>query len=150
MTGVQTCALPISNSIAQLPLKVYTRDGETDRRRDRDSDAARILYRPNADQTSFEFIRALAVEYFVFGTVFVWVLPDSEAEGGKQIRILPSVWIVDESYETNYAPSSIRICPNEGGTAYDVPAAEFVQFRTYSAGSPGGFLSPISALRNTL
>lgn len=140
----------LANSVAQLPLKVYTRDGETDRRRDRDSDAARILYRPNADQTSFEFIRALAVEYFVFGTVFVWVLPDSEAEGGKQIRILPSEWIVDESYETNYAPSSIRICPNEGGTAYDVPAAEFVQFRTYSAGSPGGFLSPISALRNTL
>lgn len=140
----------LANSVAQLPLKVYTRDGETDRRRDRDSDAARILYRPNADQTSFEFIRALAVEYFVFGTVFVWVLPDSEAEGGKQIRILPSEWIVDESYETNYAPSSIRICPNEGGTAYDIPAAEFVQFRTYSAGSPGGFLSPISALRNTL
>ena len=32
----------------------------------------------------------------------------------------------------------------------DVPASEFVQFRTYSAGNPGGFISPISALRGTL
>ena len=140
----------LANSIAQLPLKVYTRDGETERRRDRDSQAARVLYRPNADQTSYEFIRALAVEYFVFGTVYVWVLPDPDAEGEKQLRILPSEWIVDADYKTNYAPSVIRVCPEAGGTAVDVPASEFVQFRTYSAGNPGGFISPISALRGTL
>lgn len=138
----------LANSIAQLPLKVYTRDGETDRRRDRDSKAARVLYRPNADQTSYEFIRALAVEYFVFGTVYVWVLPDPDAD--LQLRILPSEWIVKTEYKTNYAPSVIRVCPEAGGTAVDVPASEFVQFRTYSAGSPGGFISPISALRGTL
>ena len=138
----------LANSIAQLPLKVYTRDGETDRRRDRDSVAAKVLYRPNADQTSYEFIRALAVEYFVFGTVYVWVLPD--VDNGMQVRILPSEWIDKVEYKTNYAPSVIRICPEAGGTAVDVPADEFVQFRTYSAGSPGGFISPISALRGTL
>lgn len=140
----------LANSIAQLPLKMYQRDGETERRRDRDSDAAKILYRPNADQTCYEFIRALAVEYLVFGAVYVWTLPDPEAEGGKQLRILPSEWITDVTYKTNYAPATIRVCPVQGGTAIDVPADEFVQFRTYSAGSPGGFLSPISALRNTL
>ena len=138
----------LANSIAQLPLKVYTRDGETDRRRDRDSVAAKVLYRPNADQTSYEFIRALAVEYFVFGTVYVWVLPD--VDNGMQVRILPSEWIDKVEYKTNYAPAMIRICPEAGGTAVDVPADEFVQFRTYSAGSPGGFISPISALRGTL
>lgn len=138
----------LANSIAQLPLKVYVRDGETERRRDRDSVAAQVLYRPNADQTSFEFIRALAVEYFVFGTVYVWVLPDPDAE--MQLRILPSEWIDKVEYRTNYAPAMIRVCPEAGGTAVDVPASEFVQFRTYSAGSPGGFISPISALRGTL
>lgn len=142
----------LSNSIAQLPLKVYVRDGETERRRDRDSVAAKTLWRPNQDQTSFEFIRALAVEYFVFGSVFVWVLPDAESESGKQLRILPTEWLV--SNQTNnsgpYAPNTIRICTTNGGTAFDVPRSEFVQFRTYSAGSPGGYLSPISALRQTL
>ncbi len=140
----------LSNSIAQLPLKVYTRSGETDRKRDRESIAARTLYRPNSDQTSFEFIRALAVEYFVFGTVYVWVLPDPESDTGFQLRILPSEWIVDSEMDTAYAPATIRVKPRNSGYAVDVPRDEFVQFRTYSAGSPGGYISPIAALRGTL
>lgn len=141
----------LANSIAQLPLKVYTRDGETDRRRDRTSDAAKLLYRPNADQTEFEFIRALAVEYFVFGSVYVWVLPDADSESGLQLRIIPTEWLQNRTEKKEpYAPETIRICTHTGGTAVDVPRSEFVQFRTYSAGSPGGYLSPISALRNTL
>lgn len=141
----------LANSIAQLPLKVYTRDGETNRQRDRDSDAAKLLYRPNADQTEFEFIRALAVEYFVFGSVYVWVLPDAESESGLQLRIVPTEWLVKNPQKKEpYAPTTIRICTHNGGTAVDVPRSEFVQFRTYSAGSPGGYLSPISALRDTL
>lgn len=140
----------LANSIAQLPLKVYKRDGETERTRDRDSAAAQTLWRPNADQTCFEFIRALAVEYFVCGCVYVWILPDAESESELQLRIVPSEWIQSGPKKMPYAPDVIRICTTNGGTAFDVPRDEFVQFRTYSVGSPGGFLSPISALRNTL
>ena len=140
----------LANSIAQLPLKVYVRDGEDERRRDRDSAAAQTIWRPNADQTSFEFIRALAIEYFVCGCVYVWILPDADSESGQQLRIVPSEWIQSGTKKMPYAPDTIRICTTNGGTAFDVPREEFVQFRTYSVGSPGGFLSPISALRNTL
>ena len=141
----------LANSIAQLPLKVYTRKGETERERDRTSTAAQLLWRPNSDQTAFEFFRALAIEYFVFGSVFVWLLPDADSESGKQLRIVPTEWLQDYGGERNsYAPKTIRICTHTGGTAFDVPREEFVQFRTYSAGSPGGYLSPISALRQTL
>ena len=140
----------LANSIAQLPLKVYVRDGENERRRDRESAAAQTLWRPNPDQTSFEFIRALAVEYFVCGCVYVWILPDAENESGYQLRIVPSEWLQSGTKKMPYAPDTIRICTTNGGTAFDVPREEFVQFRTYSVGSPGGFLSPIAALRNTL
>lgn len=141
----------LSNSIAQLPLKVYYRDSETDRRRDRDSVAAKLLWRPNKDQTSFEFFRALAVEYYVFGSVFVWLLPDPDSDSGYQLRIVPTEWLVKVPVKGYpYAPNMIRICPQQNGTAVDVPREEFIQFRTYSAGSPGGYLSPISALRQTL
>ena len=139
----------LANSIAQLPLKVYARDGETERRRDRDSIAAKLLYRPNEDQTEFEFVRALMVEYFVFGSVYVWVLPDANSESGYQLRIVPTEWIV-KSDGNAYAPDTIRICTKNGGTAVDVPKSEFVQFKTYSAGNPSGYLSPSSALRQTL
>ena len=141
----------LANSIAQLPLKVYVRDGETERKRDRTSNAALTLWRPNRDQTSFEFIRALAVEYFVFGAVFVWVLPDADSESGYQLRIVPTEWLQRPTKgQPTYAPDTIRICTKTGTSAFDVPRSEFVQFRTYSAGSPGGYLSPISALRQSL
>lgn len=140
----------LSNSIAQLPLKVYVRDGETERKRDRDSVAAKLLYRPNEDQTEFEFMRALAIEYFVFGSVYVWVLPDADSESGLQLRIVPQDWIVKSTSENAYSPDVIRICAKQGGTAVDVPRSEFIQFKTYSAGNPGGYLSPISALKQTL
>lgn len=140
----------LSNSIAQLPLNVYTRNGENDRQRDRTSPAARTLWRPNPDQTEYEFIRALAIEYFVFGSVYVWVLPDAESESGYQLRIIPSEWVISSTDSTAYAPATIRVCVRNGGTAVDIPRSEFVQFRTYSAGNPGGYLSPVSALRQTL
>ena len=140
----------LSNSIAQLPLKVYTRNDETERLRDRTSPAALTLWRPNADQTEYEFIRALAVEYFVFGCVYAWVAPDADSESGYQLRIIPSEWVMNADAANAYAPQTIRVCVRNGGTAVDIPREEFVQFRMYSAGNPGGYLSPVSALRQTL
>lgn len=140
----------LSNSIAQLPLKVYVRDGETERRRDRNSAAAKLLWRPNADQTSYEFIRGLAEEYFVFGSVFVWIMPDANSESGYQLRIIPTEWLETRQEGNAYAPEKIRVRTRNGAEAVDIPKEEFVQFRTYSPGNPGGFISPISALRQTL
>lgn len=140
----------LSNSIAQLPLKVYTRDGETERRRDRTSTSALLLYRPNEDQTEFEFIRAMAIEYFVFGAVYVWVANDKNSPSGYQMRIIPSDWVESTSSGNAYAPDVLKVRVKNGGTLVEIPRSEFVQFKTYSAGNPGGYLSPISALRQTL
>ena len=41
----------LANSIAQLPLNVYTRNDETDRERDRTSSAARLIWKPNSEMT---------------------------------------------------------------------------------------------------
>lgn len=139
----------LANSIAQLPLKVYTRSGENDRRRDRSSTAARLLWRPNEDQTEYEFMRALAIEYFVFGCVYVWILPDADSPAGMQVRIIPTDWVTSTAKANNYAPDKITVVSN-GGSAIEIPRSEFVRFNTYSPGNPGGYVSPISALRQTL
>ena len=140
----------MANSIAQLPLKVYLRGGETDRERDRDSTAAKLLWRPNKDQTWFEFIRGLSTEYFIFGSVYAWLLPDPDAPSGYQLRIIPSEWVEDVDSETVYAPSVIHVRASATAKCIDIPRDEFVLFRTYSPGNPGGFVSPVSALRSTL
>lgn len=139
----------LSASVAQLPLKVYTRDGENARKRDRDSAAAKLIYRPNPDQTCYEFVEGLLTEFLLMGSVFVWVLPDAETESGFQLRIIPREWIVDTVSSTNYAPDKIRISAKSGSTV-EVPREMFVQFRMYNPGNPGGYQSPISALKQTL
>ena len=139
----------LSNSIAQLPLKVYVRNDEDDRKRDRESVAAKLLYRPNADQTAFEFFRAIAIEYFVFGCVYVWVIPDADAPSGYQMRIIPSDWVAGSAGGTVYAPDAIRVSA-ANGSYIEIPKKEFVCFKTYAPGSPAGYISPISGLRQTL
>lgn len=138
----------LANSIAQLPLKVYVRDGDDDRKRDRDSKAAKTLWRPNIDQTEYEFIRALLVEYYVFGCVYVWVLPDPDSESGQQLRIIPTEWISSTEKATSYAPEKITVIGTAG--TIEIPRTEFVRFSMYAPGNPGGYVSPISALRQTL
>ncbi|MBO5638772.1 MAG: phage portal protein [Oscillospiraceae bacterium] len=138
----------LANSIAHLPLKVYVRDGNDNRKRDRDSKAAKVLWLPNSDQTEYEFIRALMVEYYVFGCVYVWVLPDPDSESGQQIRIIPTDWITNTEKTTSYGPGKITVTSTAG--TIEIPRTEFVRFSMYAPGNPGGYVSPISALRQTL
>lgn len=139
----------LSASVAQLPLKVYTRDGENARKRDRSSAAAKLIYRPNPDQTCYEFVEGLLIEFLLMGSVFVWVLPDADSESGFQLRMIPREWIVDTVSSTNYAPDKIQISA-KSGSIVEVPREMFVQFRMYNPGNPGGYQSPISALKQTL
>lgn len=139
----------LSASVAQLPLKVYRR-GEDDKRiRDRTSPAALLLWSPNPDQTEFEFIRALYTELSVFGCVYVWLIPDPESESGYQIRIIPTDWVTNTEKANSYGPENITVVSYQGD-AIKIPRTEFIRFCTYSPGNPGGYVSPISALRQTL
>lgn len=140
----------LSASIAQLPLKVYVRDGETERARDRDSDTAQTLWRPNDYMTQFEFFRGLMDEYYIFGCVYVWLIPDADAPGGWALHIIPTAWVEATIQATPYKPKALRVRLKNGPTAADIPFDELVQFKTYSPGNPGGFLSPISSLRQQL
>ena len=134
----------LADSVAQLPLKVYVRDEENSRRRDRDSVTAKLLWRPNADQTAYEFINALSIELLLMGCAVMWLLPDPDSESGYQLRIIPREWIVNTE-----RPNVLRGHAG-AGQFIDIPRTEFVQFRMYSPGNPGGYQSPIAALRQTL
>lgn len=139
----------LADSVAQLPLKVYVRDGETERKRDRDSTVAQLLWRPNADQTAYEFINSLMVEYLLMGMVAIWLLPDADSQSGYQLRIIPREWVADQKSLTNYAPEKLIVKTGNGGSI-ELKRDEFLLLRMYSPGNPGGYQSPIAALRQTL
>lgn len=148
--NVQAVVSFLADSVAQLPLKVYVREGETNRKRDRTSVAARTLWRPNADQTECEFINALMIEYFLNGAVAVWHLPDPDYESGNQLRIIPRAWIVDSDFGNSYSMSSITVRGRGNAPAVKIPAEDFTFFKYYRPGEPGGFISPVSSLKQIL
>lgn len=139
----------LSNNLAQLPLKVYKRNSENDRVRDRDSDASRVLWRPNDYQTQFEFIRALCTEYYIFGCVYVWVVPNADKQGGYDLHIIPTDW-VKTTKKTAYGPVLITVKPKAWNEAVEIPSNEWVRFSTYNPGDPSTSISAISALKQTL
>ena len=139
----------LADSVAQLPLKVYVREGETERRRDRSSATAQLLWRPNSDQTAYEFINCFMTEYLLMGETFLWLLPDPDSESGYQLRVIPREWVREQKSVTNYAPSQLIVSANGVGRI-TLNKDEFVPLRMYSPGNPGGSQSPISALKQTL
>lgn len=140
----------LADSVAQLPLKVYVRDGENDRKRDRDSTAAKLLYKPNIDQTAYEFWNSTLTELLLMGVSTIWLLPDVNSESKYQLRLIPAEWINNTERNTNYAPDKLYITAGTGGNIIEIPRTDFLQFRLYSPGNPGGYQSPIAALRQTL
>lgn len=140
----------LADSIAQLPLKVYVRNGEANRERDRDSVAAKLLWKPNADQTAYELWNAVAIEYYLYGTAILWHLPDPYSESGHQLRLLPRDWICDSEAESAYALESITVKARGGAPAVKIPKDDFIQFKMYTPGEPGSYQSPVSALQQTL
>lgn len=139
----------LADSVAQLPLKVYERHDETTRERNRTSQAAKLLYRPNRDQTEYEFFNALTIEYLLFGEAIVLILRD-DSESGYQLRLIPTEWITKREYENTYAPSKLWVRANGGSQTIELSADDFVIFKMYAPGSPSSYLSPISSLKQTL
>lgn len=138
----------LAYSISQLPLKVYERKAEDIRVRDRNSKAAKLLFKPNSDQTQAEFIMALSLEYLLYGEALVWVLPDN-SESGYQLRLIPSEWIIERKCETNYSVSIYKV-RTQTGNIVDIDAKNIIDFRAYAPGMPANYQSPISALKQTL
>ena len=66
------------------------------------------------------------------------------------LHIIPTAWVERTVQATPYKPKSLRVRLKNGPTAADIPFDELVQFKTYSPGNPGGYLSPISSLRQQL
>ena len=139
----------LADSIAQLPLKVYERHDEASRTRNRDSVAAKLLYRPNKDQTEYEFFNSLMIEYLLYGEAIVMLLPD-DSTSGYQLRLIPSEWVEKRDYEHAFAPSVLYVRSEKGRDLIKLTEDQFVIFKQYNPSSPSTYQSPIASLKQTL
>lgn len=137
----------LARNVAQLPLKVYTRNGD-DRVRDRTGPLALTLERPNPDSTRYELIYATMCDIKLYDFAVWMVGRDAQAKSGWQIRHIPTSWIV-ESHGNGFAYEHFAFHDGRGHR-FEVDADSCVIFHGYSPGDPRDGSSTVLTLRETL
>lgn len=139
----------IADNIADLPLKVYRRESDTDRPRVTDSPTALLLKRPNEDTTTYEFIRALVSTLALYDRAFVLIAKDPKAPSGWQLRLVPDSWVWKVN-GNGWVPESITVRTHGSGGEITVSSKDFLYFHGYSPDSTRMGCSPVESLRQTM
>ena len=139
----------IADNIAGLPLKAYRREKDDGRTRVRNTPAALLIARPNADQTAFELVRQLVSDMLLYDRALLLVLRD-DSLSGWQMRCVPPAWVQSYVGASPFAPESYIIQLPDGGRRFELPADKAVLFHGYRPSDPARGSSAIEALKDTL
>ena len=107
----------LADNAAQVPIKVYDRVSETDRRRILDSPAALLLQNPNEDMTAFEFKRWMYSDLLLYERFLTLIVPSKYTPSGWELRPIPANWIQSFKGSSPFAPEAIVICALNCSTA---------------------------------
>ena len=122
----------IADAIASTPLKVYVRDGENDRRRDRASTAALLLASPSERLTGYELVDALVTDLLLSGEGLWLPSPDDNRPSGWRIDPLPVSWVTSRVTSDGFTPSAYIVDnPNSDRPPVRVDAGQVVRFAAY-------------------
>lgn len=139
----------IARNIAQLGLHTFTREGETDRVRDRTSPLAQALADVDGNATTFELIFALVGDLALYDRAYWWVAPSSEMPSGWMIRRLPPTW-VEPVMANGWEVKEYRAYVKPDG-GFEVIKPEFIlAFPGYAPTKMHGASPTVDALRQTL
>lgn len=139
----------LADNAAQIPLKVYDRADDNDRRRVTDSTAAMLLDYPNPDMTPFEFKRWMYSDLLLYERFLMLLVPSNGTPSGWEMRPVPNSWIAEYKGASPFAPESVTLATGRGSYV-EVPADKFVLFHGYDPNDPMRQCSRVSALKEIL
>lgn len=89
VAAVYSCVALISGTLATLPIHVYERLGEVDRRRRPDHPVAIVLRKPNRNQTSVDFFQQMQASVLLRGNAYAWIRWDAGRRGSIPRELWP-------------------------------------------------------------
>lgn len=136
----------IARNIAQLPLHVFERVSDVDRRRLTDHPLAELLARPNLSTTRYRLIDSLIHDLCIYDNAY-WLKVRGDGTQPRVIQRIPptrvtpggSDWIEAAEYTIRGTRGSLT-----------VESTDVVHFRGYNAVDQRVGTSPIESLRNIL
>ena len=141
----------VARNVAHLGLKAYERTSDTDRRRMRDDPLARLLARPNREQTLFEVLEGLASDLGLYDVAYWWLreVVDAPSGAGWEIQPIPPAWVQSQTGGGVFVRGDTKfMTPN--GTRFTIPADELVVFHGWNPGQPQKGTSPVETLKQIL
>ena len=142
--SVRTVVSFLARNIAQLPLHMFERVGDADRRRLTEHPLAVMLRQPNPWTTRYRFINSLVHDFAIYDNAY-WLKTRIDADTNGLVRIPPKLVTVDG--DDWLTPSGFKVDGNSGTRIY--PREQIVYFRGYGLDKDVG-ISPLEALRRTL
>lgn len=138
----------LARNIAQLPVHVFDRVSDEDRRRVTGEGVALVVKRPNEHQTWFELMYSTVSELKLYD-VAVWSVAEADTPSGWDVRLIPSSWITSTGGGDAWAPKWIQVA-RPGGEPLVLKRDDFLLFHGYRPGEPSKGASPIDSLREIL
>lgn len=139
----------LNRNVAQLPVPVFERVSDTDRRRD-GGVLAQLLKRPNASMTTYDLLTALMGDFLLYDEAYWLVVQETDSPSGWGLYPLPVSWVQQRLGGTAWAPESLVVVNPKSGTRGKVGPGEFIYFHGWNPGDPSRGMSPVDALRNIL
>lgn len=139
----------IADNIAQVSLKEYQRNSDTDRARVTDDTLIKLVSNPNPDMTGFELLRQLASDLCLYDAAYWLVSRDADSPIGWSIRAIPPAWVTSVRGGSVFAPATYHV-DNQHGSALDVPASSMIVFHGWNPTDPTCGSSPVRALKDVI
>lgn len=138
-----------ARNIAQLGMHTFERVSDTDRRRVRDSTAAKLLSDPNEYQTGYDLFFSLVSDRSLYGEAIWWPTRDDSRPSGWRIDPISPAWVTARGGGSIWSPGWYEIQARTDSKPKRVQASDLIIFHDYTPGSSDP-TSPVEALRATI
>lgn len=139
---LQTVVSFVSQNIAQLPIYLYAKGANGDRRRVEDISLSGILRNPNDQQSTYDLILQTASEYKLYGEAFWYVSYGKDRL--HEIHVIPNRYIARKE-KKGIEYTGLVLNYNQ----QTIPWHDIIHFHNYDPLSNGG-LSPVESLKHIL
>ncbi|NPD33096.1 phage portal protein [Eggerthellaceae bacterium zg-997] len=140
----------IADNVAQLPMKVFKREGDTSRPRVTEGVAAGIVAMPNRASTAHELMRDSVSDLLLYGEAIWCVEADACTPSGWAVTRIPQSWVSQRYTSTGFEVESYQVTNPSNGLSVRMGASSVIRFAGYSPTGDLSPASPVAALKGVL
>ncbi|QOC55702.1 portal protein [Gordonia phage Archimedes] len=142
----------LARNIAQLGTYAYDRQDDGGREKQTSTELARILRKPNPEQTNYEFLRDLVGDLALYDEGYVLKLAEAreDIDASSTLRLIRPSWVVGTRKATAYGIGYFLVRFPDSAETFEVPADQVVHLHGWNPVDPRTGVTPLTALKNTL